>query len=182
MTDFGQLYLYALSEIKENIDQPALDNFCGLINNHARIFTLGKGRTGLVMDMFAMRLIHLGKSAYPIGKPATPKVGAGDLVVLASGSGKTPALLQTADQAKEIGAQLAVICGSEKSPLSQKTRHILYIPVDEAIPAGYGANKVLSGTIFEQSLLVTLDGLVGMIMEDGGQNFADLSARHANLE
>ena len=102
--------------------------------------------------------------------------------MLASGSGTTPALLQIANQSNEIGADLAVICGTPESPLSAKTSHTLILPAQDAIPPGFTESKVLSGTLFEQTLLITLDSVIGTVMESAGQNFDDLSSRHANLE
>lgn len=182
MSNYLDLYTTAIVQMRESISFKALHSFAAFLSQYEHIFTFGKGRTGLVMDMFAMRLGHLGRSADCIGKPTTPKVRKDGLLILASGSGSIPTLLLVAEQAVEVGAHLAVISAREDSPLYRKAKHGLVLPVDDFIPQDWESNKIVVGTLFEQSLLITLDCVIGEMMEISGQNFADLSARHANLE
>ena len=74
-----------------------------------RIFTAGAGRSGLAARAFAMRLMHLGYTAYVCGETTTPSLQADDLLLVVSGSGNTATLLCMAEKAKKLGAQLATL-------------------------------------------------------------------------
>ena len=54
-----------------------------------RVFLTGAGRSGLIMQLFAIRLGHLGMDVTILGLPIVPPVGPGDLFLAASGSGAT---------------------------------------------------------------------------------------------
>ncbi len=46
-------------------------------------------RSGLMMRVFAMRLMHMGFESHVVGETLTPAVEKGDLLVIGSGSGET---------------------------------------------------------------------------------------------
>lgn len=58
-----------------------------------RVFVAGAGRSGMMARCFAMRLMHMGITAYMVGEVVTPSIAAGDLLVIASGSGETASLV-----------------------------------------------------------------------------------------
>ncbi|MCD6356248.1 MAG: SIS domain-containing protein [Anaerolineaceae bacterium] len=169
---------YALNHITEQDSSRFTEDLLG----HERIFVMGKGRSGLVADMFAMRLVHLGLIAYSIGKPATPKVLIGDMVVFASGSGETGSMLLALVEAKRAGAYSAVISMEPESSLCRIADLPLIIQQDKSLYEKNPPSKVLCGTMFEQALLIFLDGIIGRLMDKTGQTFKDLSDRHVNIE
>ena len=59
-----------------------------------RVFLAGKGRTGLQMRAFALRLMHLGLRVHVVDDVTTPAIGAGDLLLIGSSSGRTGSLLR----------------------------------------------------------------------------------------
>jgi 6-phospho-3-hexuloisomerase len=143
---------------------------------------MGKGRTGLVVDMFAMRLTHLGLQAFCIGNPTTPRMSPADMLVLASGTGETKSILLAADQARRINAHIAAFSIHKQASLVKIADELIALPQDNEFFKKVSANKVLVGTLFEEALFITFDSIVGIMMDKLGQSYADLSERHANIE
>ena len=61
-----------------------------------RWFFTGQGRSGLVAQMAAMRLMHVGFDAHAVGEATAPSIGADDGIVIISGSGETPVTVHLA--------------------------------------------------------------------------------------
>ena len=164
------------------IDPNEIKRLAEKIHSAQRIFLFGKGRTGLVIQMFGMRLTQLGLPVFIISQPATPALSADDLLILVSGSGETKGILSSADQANKIGAELIVITRETGSSLSQKTINKMVIPIREDEEKELLTSKVFTGTLFEQSLLTILDLVIVQLLELSGQSYQDMDQRHANLE
>ena len=179
---YSQFYIDVLKSTLSGADQGAIEVFVKQLLAHECIFLMGKGRTGLVVDMFAMRLTHLGLRAYPLNKPTTPAAGPKDMLLLASGSGETGSILLSARKAKEIGMYVAAISMRADSSLCRLADHAVVLRQEASLYQGRSASKVLVGTLFEQGLMMTLECVVGLLMEATGQSYEDLSARHANIE
>ena len=77
-----------------------------------RVFVAGKGRTGLQMRAFAMRLMHLGLIVHVVDDVTTPAIGAGDLLLIGSSSGRTGSLLRYIETVGTTGARLATLTGN----------------------------------------------------------------------
>ena len=69
------------------------DHLIEMILQAKRIFLAGKGRSGLVMQMFAMRLMQMGFTVHVVGETTTPAIENGDILVVGSGSGETPKII-----------------------------------------------------------------------------------------
>jgi 6-phospho-3-hexuloisomerase len=165
------------------LDPEALERAAGRIAEAERVFSAGAGRSGLAMRMFAMRLAQAGFDAHAVGDCTAPAAHGGDLLVIASGSGATPSMLLLAERAREIGAPRLVLTLRPESPLAREAEALVPIPLpaDEARPAGLAGAQWLR-TLFEQTLLVTLDTIAQAAAERAGRTEPDLQARHANLE
>ncbi len=156
-----------------------------MIAKAARIFVSGAGRSGLCMRAFAMRLMHLGKRVHVVGDTTTPSIGAGDLLIIGSGSGKTASLLVHAERASHRGATLLLISTTEDSPLADLAECCLIIPaplLKNPAAADRPASVQPMGTLFEQALLIVGDALVLGLMGRLDIDEQQMSARHANLE
>jgi 6-phospho-3-hexuloisomerase len=53
--------------------------------------------------------MHMGVAAHMLGDAATPNCGAGDLLLVGSGSGSTASLVSNAARAKALGATVALV-------------------------------------------------------------------------
>ncbi len=167
---------------QETVTPAKLQPITDWILESNRVFLIGKGRTGLVTAMFAMRLTQMGLSTHLVGEPTTPALQPEDLLILASGSGETEAVLSAAKQAGEIGAKTFCFTMHADNTLSQMSGNCLVLPVlvDQIPPEAQ--TKVLMGTLYEQSLLLVFDQIITELMKKTGENYHSLSKRHANIE
>jgi 6-phospho-3-hexuloisomerase len=162
-----------------------LDQARRLILGARHIFVAGKGRSGLQMEAFAMRLMHLGLSTHVVGDVTTPGITSDDLLVIGSGSGRTPSLVCHAERAHHLHVPVLLFTAAQDSPMHAFANCIVRIDaptpkIDEDY--AFQASILPMGSLFEQALGLLLDLIVLMLMRDldvdGGQMFS----RHANLE
>lgn len=149
-----------------------------------RIFVAGAGRSGLAMRGFAMRLMHLGLQVYVVGETVTPAISSGDLLLIGSASGSTGSLEVMAQRARTSGARIALISTRPDSPIGQAANIVLTIPASTPksgnSPNPHSIQPMAS--LFEQSLLLTLDALILMLMSKIKVDSRAMFSRHANLE
>ena len=157
------------------LDLNGVSGLAKRINSADRIFLMGNGRTGLVVEMFAMRLAQLGLPVFVVSHSTTPALEKTDLLILVSGSGETEPILSAASKAKNIGAEIFVVTQNERSSLGKLVQDPLIIPSPSE------KTKVLNGTLFEMILLISLDAVVAELLTLTDQKFEDMSKRHANI-
>ena len=184
---FNDYYPAVLKEIEETlgeIDETIISNFALQILDAPRIFIAGVGRTGLVMRCFAMRLMHLGIEVQILGDITTTAVSKNDLLLIGSGSGETDSLLSLAKKANNIGVHILLISIDPDSSIGKLAQECLKIPAPS--PKLTHKQEMTSiqpmGSLFEQSLLLTLDCLAGLLMHKKGMDSESLFLYHANLE
>src|ERR671920_628765 len=93
-----------------------------------RIFVTGAGRSGLVLKMAAMRLMHLGLTVHVVGETTAPAIRTGDVLLAASGSGTTSSVVKAAQTAAAQGARVAVYTTNPGSPLAEAASAVVVIP------------------------------------------------------
>jgi len=157
-----------------------------------KVLVMGAGRSGLVGRAFAMRLMHLGFNVYVLGETITPSIGKDDVVVAISGSGRTKLIVAAAEAAKKVNATIIAVTSYPDSPLGQLADIVVEIPgrTKMAPDIDYFARQILGiheplaplGTLFEDTALVFLDGVIVELMHRLGKSEADLRAKHANIE
>lgn len=170
-----------LEKVSDEQIENALETLCSV----SRIFVAAAGRSALGARGFAMRLMHLGKSTHVIGETTTPAVAAGDLLVIASGSGRTQSLVATATRAKQLGVTILLFTLAEQSPIADLADQIVLVPAPspKAPEAGSSTTSIQPlGSLFEQSLFVLLDCLVFTLMTQLDLSGDEMFTRHANLE
>ena len=89
------------------VEGDQLEALAASIRSAERIFVAGAGRSGLVLRMAAMRLMHLGLNVHVAGDTTTPAIRSGDLLLVASGSGTTSGVVKAAETAAKAGARIA---------------------------------------------------------------------------
>jgi len=158
----------------------------------AKVLVMGAGRSGLVGRAFAMRLMHMGFQSYVLGDTITPSISAGDVAVAISGSGRTELIVTAARVAKKVGAEVLAVTSYPDSPLGEIADIILRIPgrTKLAEEKDYFARQILGeheplaplGTLFEDTAMVVLDGIIGGLMYRLNKKESDLRIKHANVE
>lgn len=166
------------------VDPRQVDDICKAILSADRIFIAGKGRSGLQMKAFAMRLMHLGFSVHVVDDVTTPAIAAADLLLIGSASGRTGSLLRYIDTARETGARLATFTGVMDSPIATAAASVLHIPATNFKAGSPSAveSVLVMGSLFEHCLGLLCDLIVIRLKLALGAEESAMNARHANLE
>jgi 6-phospho-3-hexuloisomerase len=146
------------------------------------VFVLGLGRSGLLLRMFAMRLMQIGLTAHIVGDATTPSITPGDLLIALSGSGRTETVLTLARKAKHFGAQVAAITTSPATPLADLADLTVIIPAGSVKTDMTTPTRLPLANALEQAMAIYLDCVGAMLAARYVQDNAAMMARHANLE
>lgn len=160
----------------------ATDDVAELLRDAPRIFVLGAGRSGLALRMTAMRLMHLGHVVHVVGDATTPAIAAGDVLLVASGSGTTEGIVRAAETAARVGARVAVITAATASPLVELADAVLLIPAQTKQDHSGAVSAQYSGSLFEQTVVLVGDALFHTLWQASGRTAEALWLQHANLE
>jgi len=157
-----------------------------------RVFVIGAGRSGLIARAFAMRLLHLGFNVYVIGETILPRASPGDILIAISGSGRTKLVVAAAEAARGALMKVVAITTYPDSPLGKIADTVVRIPgrTKMAIEEDYISRQILGiyeplaplGTLFEDTTLIFLDGIIVELMNRLGVTEEELMNRHANIE
>lgn len=169
-------------ELVKQFDFDELGSLIAPIKNARSIFLIGMGRSGLMMQAAAMRLMHLGFKAYVVGETTTPAIGEGDLLIAGSGSGTTASVLRAAKTAKEEKADVISFTTDETSALAEIADHIVIIPAAQKEEHHNKISDQYAGSLFEQGLLLFFDALIQTLWKVDGSSAETLYKRHSNLE
>ncbi|MGG5174839.1 6-phospho-3-hexuloisomerase [Pseudarthrobacter sp. J1763] len=164
------------------IDQHQLASLVSLIGDAGRIFVAGAGRSGLVLRMTAMRLMHLGYAVHVAGDTTTPAISAGDLLLVASGSGTTSGVVKAAETAATTGARIATFTTNKESPLAGLSDALVIIPAAQKTDHGSSVSRQYSGSLFEQALFLATEAVFQTLWDNTDEPAEQLWLRHANLE
>lgn len=141
---------------------------------HRRWFAHGQGRSGLVAQMAAMRLMHVGFETHVVGEATAPSIAAGDGLLVVSGSGETAATLHLAAVAVEAGAGLLAVTTRADSTLGEMADAVLVV--------GVPGSRQFGGSLFEQAALLLLDALILDLTSGDPKAYEVMQGRHANLQ
>lgn len=178
---------------EEFLDEESIDKFEDIIIESQHVFVTGAGRSGLAAKAFAMRLMHLGVSAYVVGETISPAIHENDCIVAISGSGETNTIVSAATIAKKRGSKVLAVTSYPESTLGKLADTCLLVKgrtKQEVDDENYMKRQIYGnytsltplGTAFELTTLVFLDAIVSELMEKMHQTESDLKARHTVLE
>ena len=178
---------------EEFLDEENVDKFEDIIIESENVFVTGAGRSGLAAKAFAMRLMHLGVSAYVVGETISPAINNGDCIIAISGSGETNTIVSAAKIAKNRGSNVLAVTSYPESTLGKLADCCLLVKgrtMQEVDDENYMKRQIYGnytsltplGTAFELTTLVFLDAIVSELMEKMHQTESDLKARHTVLE
>lgn len=171
-----------IADIAAKIDERQLAAVSGPLGDANRIFVAGAGRSGLVLRMAAMRLMHLGLDVHVAGDTTTPAIRSGDLLLVASGSGTTSGVVKAAETATEAGARIAAFTTNPDSPLARLADALVIIPAAQKTDHGSNLSRQYSGSLFEQVLFLATEALFQSLWDNADEPAEQLWLRHANLE
>ncbi len=174
-----QLILDKITGILEATEESYDEKLTAMLDEAGRIFIAGAGRSKLVGNFFAMRLVHGGYNVNVVGEIVTPSIKNGDLLIVISGSGETEQLVAFTKSAKKVGAKIMLISSRAVSTIGEMADGVFQIGREDL----YG--KVVGmpmGTVFELSTLLFLESTISHIIHEKGIPEEIMRERHANLE
>lgn len=171
-----------ISQVFQRVDPAQVAALATELRLADRIFVTGAGRSGLVLKMAAMRLMHLGLTVHVVGETTAPAIRSGDLLLAASGSGTTAGVVKAAETAAAQGARIAVYTTNSGSPLSKAASAVVLIPAAQKTDHGSAVSRQYSGSLFEQVLFATTEAVFQSLWDDDAASPEELWQRHANLE
>lgn len=165
-----------------SIDWGSVVELINLISRADSVFMLGEGRSGLVVRMVAMRLMHLGHRVHVVGETTTPAMGNDDLLIAVSGSGGTPGVVVVAEQARTVGGAIAAVTTGTSSPLAGIADLVIPTPAASKHDHGGQNSAQFAGSLFEQTTLLLFDAVFHALSQELGKTPEVLWASHTNLE
>ncbi len=174
-----QLVIDKISSILEATDDSYDVKLVQVLDNAKRIFIAGAGRSKLVGNFFAMRLVHSGYDVSVVGEIVTPSIKAGDLLVIISGSGETEQLIAFTKSAQKVGAKIVLISAKASSTIGDMAEAVFQIGSAEQYGKVHGMPM---GTVFELSKLLFLEATISHVIHEKGIPEEIMRSRHANLE
>lgn len=181
-------------EVFARLDMQQLDVFMNEIIRAKRIFIYGTGREGISMRGFAMRLAHLGKSAYWLMDDTTVGMHEGDLFILCDGRGDIGIHRRIVQQASKTGTKIAIITGLPEGYLCKNFADLIlfvhstvYLDTKHAEPDAPQQHDVVPtsqpmGNQFEQHIYLLMDIIAILLKDRMGMTYEDMEANHRNIE
>jgi 6-phospho-3-hexuloisomerase len=182
LSEWVHLDLEEVTAILPKVDDHQADTLVQAILAAPRVYVLGQGRSGLILRMFAMRLMQLGLQAHVVGDPTAPAIGPGDLLVVLSGSGRTETVLLLAGKAQGFGARVAAITAGAENPLARLADSVLIVPAGSVKTDVTVPTRLPLADALEQAMVVVLTCIGARLAEELGADNTAMLKRHANLE
>jgi len=169
---------YLLDSIRDavcSVDEGKQEMLIDSILAAKTVFIYGSGRSGLVGQLFAVRLVQIGLDVHFVGDMTTPIIGKEDLTILVSNTGETMSAVQTANIARRIGSKVICVTGNPSSKLAHASNEVIVLRHDKADDSKYAP----LGTVFEDSVSIFFDSIVPCIMKKKGITEDGMRKRHA---
>ncbi len=145
-----------------------------LITTNRKVFIYGSGRSGLVGELLAVRLVQLGIDVHLIGEMTTPIIDRSDLTILISNTGETASVVNTANIAGRIGSYVVSITSDPRSKLAHASDMVILMKACD-IKREYAP----LGTIFEGSVILFFDSFIADLMKKFDCDETQMKSRHA---
>ncbi len=166
----------ACTKSLSGISDEDVDNLLCRILSAKRVFIFGVGRSGLVGQTFAIRLVQLGLQVSFVGDMTTPILKKDDLLILVSNTGKTMSVVTTAKIARRLGTHVISITSNLEDGLVKTSDDV--IPIIPPREGGLAETAPL-GTVFEDATILFFDTLVPELMKKLGLDEQDMRNNHA---
>ncbi len=172
-----------LAVTAKGLKQEEYERFIKMLLGAKSIHLTGQGRSLLVAEAFAMRLMHVGLAAHVVGESTAPAVGEGDVLIACSGSGTTAITLIQAESSQKAGADIVAITCTPDSPIGRLADLAVHIPaVEKSNQSGAQQSIQLPGTLFEQALFVYFDLAIVTLRKVLNKSNTDMMTLHSNIE
>ncbi len=166
----------ACSKALSGISEKDRNNLIDRILSAKRVFIFGVGRSGLVGQTFAIRLVQMGLQVSFVGDMTTPILKKDDLLILISNTGNTMSVVTTARIAHRLGTHVISITSNKDGDLVKTSDDAIFVttPSDKEI-----TEMAPLGTVFEDATVLFFDTLVPILMKRLNLQEQDLRNNHA---
>ncbi len=183
-----------LNNLKENMEYlddkfESTQNFIDVVfeglQNKRRFFLLASGRSAMILQCFATRLVHLGAEVYMITNLASiPALGKDDILIVLSGSGTTSIVVSLLKDYVNTVKPHSIVCitshpetligrvGDITIKLKGRTKR------DRGPTTSDEAILTPEGTAFEQVSFTYLDAVIAELAIKQGKSNEDLLKKH----
>ncbi|CCO08836.1 6-phospho-3-hexuloisomerase [Desulforamulus hydrothermalis] len=183
LTALKQDVITELAAVYNQVKDEAIMNLVEEIVRAKRVFIYGLGRERLMLQAFAMRLMHLGVQVYMVGDVTTPGISEGDLFITSSGTGHLSTVAALQSIAQNAKARIVFITAHPEAPLPRAADAVIKIPAQTMKDSSQNkTSRQPMGSLFEQAQLLLLDTAVILLQERLQQKDEDMEKRHTNLE
>lgn len=177
-------------KIQERQVKEFVENLHKLDDDEKYTYVYGAGRSGLIGKAFVTRLTNLKYNAFFIGSESAPAMKAGDAVILISGTGETPDVINRTKTSKELNTVIFGVTSCPESRLAKYCDYILEVQgktkLDVTTNNNYlnreqkGFHAPLSplGSLFECSALIVLDSIISDLAELKGISHKEMKNLH----
>jgi 6-phospho-3-hexuloisomerase len=179
MKAYRQIVLDEVTRVLQQIDDASSRAFVRELARCKSIYITGVGRSGLVVQAFGQRLMHLGLDVHLAHEITAPAIRRGDLLVACSGTGTTLLPHYMARKARRIGARVVCLTARPNSPLARISH--LTVPIPAPLERGRETRQP-ARSLFEQVLFLYLDSVILTAMHELKIPGRKIRRRHANLE
>lgn len=163
-------------EAAKSVPDENVEKFIELLLTKKKIFIYGSGRSGLVGQLFAVRLVQIGLDVYFVGDMTTPIIGKDDLTVLISNTGHTMSVVQTAEIARRIGSHVVSVTSSSTCKLAHVSNSTLVMK----LPSNKDVREIAPlGTVFEDAVIILFDSIIPRVMAKMGVDEDAMRGKHA---
>lgn len=175
--------LQEVSQVLTQVSNDEVSALCNAVLSTNTIVGVGAGRVGMALRGFIMRLGHMGKRAWMIGDTTVPSIGAGDCLLVASGSGETKTIVVLTEIAKRNGATVVAVTGNPTSTIGSLANLTVTVPAPSKTKAvaGFQSMQPMT-TLNEQCLQLFFDTTTLLLMDRLKESHDSMWQRHSNLE
>jgi 6-phospho-3-hexuloisomerase len=152
------------------------------ISSSKKIVTCGAGRVGYAIRSFCMRLGHCKFDATHLGDTTVPRIGEGDLFLVASGSGETKTIVELAKIAKSSNATIIAFTNNIESTIGKLSDVAIEIKAPNKIRNHQTKSIQPMTTLNEQSLWLFFDSLILLMMDKLNITEESMKQTHSILE
>lgn len=163
-----------------SVDSKSLEDAALAAKTAPRVFFTGAGRSFLMMQAVAMAFMQIGLTSYVTGGVTTPSIKKGDLLIAASCSGETKSVALFMEQAKEMGAKLALITSNPDSTMAKMSD--IVVCMDGNSEPGSVQESWLADARFEHAIVPLGDCMMEFIARSNEAADDIIKQNHANME
>lgn len=179
MNESCRTLLKEIAEVLSKVGEETGRRFRREIVRARRIYITGVGRSAIMVKAFGQRLMHLGFEVHCADEITAPAIGKGDLLIVASGTGRTLLPIYMARRAKRFRARVTAVTARTRSRLARLADLVVEIPA----PLEPGPRTCQPArSLFEQALFLYLDATILDLMREYRIPRSRIRRRHANLQ